>query len=104
MITLVNINGFSPNLVCALIIWWSALGLLMGKFHQFLTALSAPDPRSLFSFLNNNFSKFQWIFAKLVCALILWTSALGVLMVEFRPFLTELSALIHPYFTFRTIT
>ena len=40
---LVNINGFSPNLVCALILWRSGLGLLMGKFRQFLTELSAPD-------------------------------------------------------------
>ena len=39
-ITLVNVNGFSPNLVCALIFWTFALGLLTGKFHQFLTALS----------------------------------------------------------------
>ena len=36
-----NINGFSPNLVCALILWKSGLGLLMGKFRQFLTELSA---------------------------------------------------------------
>ena len=36
-----NINGFSPNLVCALILWKSGLGLLMGKFRQCLTALSA---------------------------------------------------------------
>ena len=43
MITLVNINEFSPNLVCALILWRSALGLLIGKFHQFLTALSASN-------------------------------------------------------------
>ena len=45
MITLVNINGFSPNLVCALILilWRSGLGLLMGKFHQYLTELSARD-------------------------------------------------------------
>ena len=40
MITWVNINGFSPNLVCALILWRSGLGLLMGKFHQILTELS----------------------------------------------------------------
>ena len=39
MITLININGFSPNLVCALILWRSALELLMGKFHQFLTEI-----------------------------------------------------------------
>ena len=37
MIMLVNINGFSPNLVYALILWRSALEFVMGKFHQFLT-------------------------------------------------------------------
>ena len=31
------------NLVCALILWRSGLGLLMGKFHQCLTELSAHD-------------------------------------------------------------
>ena len=36
-INLVNINGYSPNLVFALIWWRSSLGLLMGKFCQFLT-------------------------------------------------------------------
>ena len=35
IITWVNANGFSPNLVCALILWRSGLGLLMGQFHQF---------------------------------------------------------------------
>ena len=30
-----NVNGFSQNLVCALILWRSGLGLLMGKFHDF---------------------------------------------------------------------
>ena len=34
MITWVNINGFSQNLVCALILWRSGLGLLMGKFSS----------------------------------------------------------------------
>ena len=38
-----NINGFSPNLVCALIVWRSGLGLLMGKFHHILMELSARD-------------------------------------------------------------
>ena len=41
MITRININGFSPNLVCALILWRSGLGLLMGKIHQMFTELSA---------------------------------------------------------------
>ena len=62
-ITLVNMNGFSANLVCALILWTSALGLLIGKFRQFLTDLSACDP-SILSFLEYNFSKYQWIFSK----------------------------------------
>ena len=39
--TWVNINEFLPNLVCAPILWRSDLGLPMGKFRQFLKALSA---------------------------------------------------------------
>ena len=67
MITWVNVNGFSPNLVCALILWQSGLGLLMGKFLQILTELSARD-MSIFSFLDDNLSKRQRIFTKLgVC-------------------------------------
>ena len=67
MITRVNINGFSPNLVCALILWRSGLGLLMGKFRQILTELSARDT-PMFSFSDDNLSKHQWIFTKLgVC-------------------------------------
>ena len=62
-ITLVNINAFSPNLVCALILWRSALGLLMGKFRRFLTELSARNP-SVSYFQDNNSSKSQWIFTK----------------------------------------
>ena len=42
-ITRVTLNGFSPNLRYALILWRSALGLLLGKFRQFLTELSAHD-------------------------------------------------------------
>ena len=41
--SVLNINGFSPNLVCALILWRSGLGLLMGKFRQIFTKLSARD-------------------------------------------------------------
>ena len=39
--TLVNVNGFSPNLECALIQWRSALGLLMCKIGQYFSELSA---------------------------------------------------------------
>ena len=81
---------FHQTLVCALILWRSALGLLMGKFCEFLTELYA-RVTSVFSFLDDNFTKYQWLFTKLVCVLILWTSALGLLMVEFSLFLTELS-------------
>ena len=62
-ITLVNINGFSPNLVCSLILWRSALGLQMGKFCLFLTELSARNT-FLFYFQDNNLSNSQWIFTK----------------------------------------
>ena len=56
MITWVNINGFSPNLVCALILWRSGLGLLMGKFCQIFMKLSARD-MPIFSFPDYNLSK-----------------------------------------------
>ena len=36
----------------------------MSKFHQFLTELSARH-MSIFSFLDDNLSKYQWIFTKL---------------------------------------
>ena len=62
----VNVNGFSQNLVCALIWWRFALGLLMSKFRQFLTELSACDT-SVFSFQDNNLSKSQWIFTFDMC-------------------------------------
>ena len=42
-ITYVNLNGFSPNLICALMLWRSGLGLLLGTFHPFLTELSFHD-------------------------------------------------------------
>ena len=56
-----NINRFSPNLVSALLLWTSALGLLMGKFRPFWTELSARRT-SVSYFQNNNVSKSQWIF------------------------------------------
>ena len=66
------VKGFSPpNLVCALILLRSGLGLLMGKFSQILTELSA-HVMSVFSLYDDNFSvlnisRFQ---QNLVCALI----------------------------------
>ena len=76
----------------------------MGKFRQFLAELSAND-MSVFSFLDDNFSEYQWTFTKLgMCiALILWRSAFRLLMGKCSIFDSYLPA-IHPYFTFRTIT
>ena len=66
--SLINLNGFSPNLTCALILWRSGLRLLMGKFCQFLTNKSARDT-SIFSFPDNNLSKYQWMFTKLAACI-----------------------------------
>ena len=63
-IFLVNINGFSPNLVCTLILWTIAFGLLIGKFSLFWTELSARNTL-VFFFQDNNLGKSQWIFTKL---------------------------------------
>ena len=60
MITLINVNGFSPSLVCALILWKSALELLMGKIYQFLTELSAQD-MSEFSFIFSTISSISFL-------------------------------------------
>ena len=45
---------FSPNLLCALILWRSGLGLLMAKFRHILMELSAPD-KPIFPFPDDNF-------------------------------------------------
>ena len=60
---LVNINGFQPNLVCSLMLWRSGLGILMGKFCQFLTVICLPHICILFS--QDTLHKYQWIFIKL---------------------------------------
>ena len=62
MIICVNINGFSPNLVCVLISWRSALVLLIGKFRQILTVICPRRP--YFSFPGDNLSKWQGILTK----------------------------------------
>ena len=43
VITSINLSGFSSNLLYALIMWRSGLGLLMGLFLQFLTESSTHD-------------------------------------------------------------
>ena len=64
MITWVNINGFSPNLVWALILWRSGFELLMSKFLSNFDGCSAWDT-PIFSFPDDNLSECQWIFTKL---------------------------------------
>ena len=64
MITWVNINGFLPNFVSALILWKSGFGLLMGKFCHFLTELSVNKLLFSFTFMNDNKGKYQQIFTK----------------------------------------
>ena len=49
-------KGFSPNLLYALTLRRSGLGLLMGKFRQIFTELSARDT-PIFSFPDDNLSK-----------------------------------------------
>ena len=46
-------GGLSPNLVCALILCRSGLGLLAGKFRQILTAVSARNTSDV-SFPDDN--------------------------------------------------
>ena len=83
-----------PSLVCAFILWRSGLGLLMGKFRQIFTELSARDT-PIVSFPEDNLSKYQGILTKLaicidiikiwfrivICPLILSRSGLGLLSV-----------------------
>ena len=38
-----NNNVFSPKLLCTLILWRSAFGMLIGIFRHFLTELTAHD-------------------------------------------------------------
>ena len=64
MITSVNNKEFSSNLLYALTLRRSGLGLLMGKFRQIFTELSARD-MPIFSFPDDNFSKYQGILTKL---------------------------------------
>ena len=57
-------NGFSPNLVCALILWRPSFELLLGKFHQILMELSAQD-MFIFLFPGDNLCKCQGSLIKL---------------------------------------
>ena len=80
-------HGFSPNLVSALILWRSGLGLLMDNFRQFLTELFARDIRYFYfrTITGVNLNGFS---SNLICALILLRSELGLLLSTVRQFWT----------------
>ena len=78
-------DGFYSNSVYTCISRVSGLGLLMDKFHQFVTELSAHHTFVL-SFSDNNLSYCQWISPNLVYALILWRSCVRLLMGKFHIF------------------
>ena len=83
-----NINGFSPNLVCVLILWRSCLRLLMGKFLKILTELSAQD-KPIFSFPDDNLSKCQGILTKLSTCIDINEIWFGIPMAKFCQCLTR---------------
>ena len=86
------------------ILWRSDLGLLMDEFRQFLTELSACDT-FVFSFPDDNLSKYQWIFTKLDVCIEIVEIWFGIADGHFSSiFLQSCLLTIHPYFTFRTIT
>ena len=85
-----NINGFSPNLVCALILWRSGLGLLMGKFFNFWQ-IYQPVTHPYFCFRTITWLNLNWFSPNLICLLIMWGSDWGLLLGTFSQFLTELS-------------
>ena len=98
-----NISGFSPNLVCALILWRSGLGLLMGKFRQILTELSARD-MPIFSFLDDNLSKRQWIFTKLGMCIDIVEICFGIANEQISSNFNGYQPETGPYLRFWTIT
>ena len=91
--------------MCSLILWRPGLGLLMGKFRQFLKELSAHDT-PIFSFQDNNCSKCQWIFTKLVMFMCIYIVEIcfGIANGQILSIFDSYQPTIHPVFTFRTIT
>ena len=95
MITWVNINGFSPNLVCALILWRSGLGFFVNFWRSYL-----PETHPYFRFRTITWVNNKGFSPNLLYALTLRRSGLGLLMGKFRPIFTELSAQDMPIFSF----
>ena len=67
------------------------MGLLISKFCQFMTELSARNT-SIFWFQDNNFSKYKWNFTKLGMCIDIVEICFGIANGQISSFLTELSA------------
>ena len=61
----------------------SGLGLLMGKYHHFFAC-----HMSVFSFPDNNLSKYQWFFTKLGVCIDVVEIGLRLIMGKYYQFLT----------------
>ena len=75
----------------------------MGKFRQFLSELPARDT-SLFSFLDDNFSKYQWIFTKLGMCIDIVEICFGIANGLISSIFDSRLPSIYLYCTFETIT
>ena len=82
----------------ALILWW-----LMGNFCPFFTELSAGD-MSIFSFLDDNFSKYQWILTKLGMCINIMEIWFGMADGQMSSIFDSYLPTTHPCFHFRMIT
>ena len=82
----------------ALILWRPILGLLMGKFINFWQL--SGHLMSVFSFPDNNLSKYQWICTKLGICFDIMENWFGIANGQICQFLTELSACHMSVFSF----
>ena len=98
-ITWVNNKGFSPNLLYALTLRRSGLGLLWANFVKFLRS-HLPKTCPYFRFRMITWVNYKEFSSNLLYALTLRRSSLGLLMGKFRKMFTELSARDTPIFLF----
>ena len=93
----INIGGFSPNLVYALILWRSDLGLLIGKFCNFwlLSAWTCPDYR-----FRTIMSKYQWIFTKLAMCIDIVEICFGIAIRQILSIFDRVICPVHKWFPF----
>ena len=75
----------------------------MGKFRQFLAELSARDT-FIFSFPDDNFSKYQWIFTKLGAWIDIVKTWFGIADGQILSIFDSYLPATRPYFHFWTIT